>query len=265
MSLNQVQSWFRRQAAPITLAVLASVIVMAFFWWFTAGRGMDSIILFTDWQDRPWTLFTYPWAEQPFVSGLAILSFVFLIMWVFWVGGTTERDLSPGKYIGLWIAMILLPALFIVLLGPLVAKAYGTAGMWLPVAGITVVWCTRNPRQTIMLYGLIPLSGFWLGWVTVVSVVLLAGFGNPVLGLVSALHLPIAWAFASNRIPGMSYSRGAVFMSNRWSDKPNLKKSERLDKSYFEDVKKREKEREERERLRKLFESSLQDDQKEDG
>ena len=47
------------------------------------------------------------------------------------------------------------------------------------------------------------------------------------------------------------------------SDKKYLggeKKWERYDKSYYEEVQRREKDRDERERLRKLFEGSLKDD-----
>jgi len=112
------------------------------------------------------------------------------------------------------------------------------------------------------MYGIIPLSGKWLGWVTVATTILLAGFGNPLLGVVCALHLPVAFAFASNRIPAFTYNRGAStsFAKAKMGDRANLKKSEKMDPKYYDEVKKREKEREERERLRKLFESSIQDD-----
>ena len=156
MGIQQARSWYRRQAAPVTIGIIASMLVLAFVWWFSAGKGMEQIILTPGWQSQPWTLFTYPWAELPFTSGFGVIGFLFLIMWMFWVGGSTERDLGPTKYLALWLAMILLPALFIVLLGPLVSRMYGAAGMWLPVAGITTVWCTRNPTQTIMLATLLP-------------------------------------------------------------------------------------------------------------
>jgi hypothetical protein len=261
MALKQGMSWYRRQAAPITIGIIASLIVFAFVWWFTGAKGMENIVLGPGWQQRPWTLFTYPWAEMPFTDGLSILFFVFLIMWMFWVGGSAEHDLGPTKYAVLWISMILLPALFIGLLGPMVGKVYGAAGTSLPVAAITMVWCVRNPAQTIMIWGIIPLSGRWLGWITVASTILLAGFGNPLMGVICALHLAVAAAFAANMIPFWTYSRGgSSFGKPKITDRPYLKKSERMDKGYYDDVKKREKEREERERLRKLFESSLDDD-----
>lgn len=262
MALQQGKSWFRHQAAPITIGLLASFIIFAFIWWFSALKGMEQIILGPGWQSKPWTLLTYPWAQMPFSDGLAIVCFVFLIMWVFFTGSYVERELGPAKYIGLWAAMILLPALFQILLGPVISPTrFGAAGVWLPEAGITIAWCTRNPTAKIMMYGIIPLSGKILGAVTVVTTILLAGFGNPVLGVVAALHLPIAWAFAANKIPFWTYTRGAgSFRKRKATDSQFLRKTEKMGAGYYDDVKKREKEREERERLRKLFESSLMDD-----
>jgi hypothetical protein len=199
---------------------------------------------------------------MPFAGGLSIICFVFLCMWIFFTGGSIERELGQAKYIVLWLVMILLPALFIVLLGPLTGQGFGTGGMWLPEAAITIVWCVRNPTQTIMLYGIIPLSGRWLGWVTAATTILLSGAGNPLFGVICALHLIVAWAYAANRIPFWVYSRGGSILGKRkLADSPYLKKHERMGKAYFDDVKKREKERDERERLRKLFESSIQDDE----
>ena len=261
MALQQGKSWFRHQAAPITIGIIASVIVFAFIWWFTGAKGMEQIVVAPNWSSRPWSVLTYPWAEMPFTTGFGLLGFFFLVMWTFWVGGTIERDLGPVKYAGLWLAMILLPGLFIGLIAPLLSKTFLVAGMWLPIAGLTIVWCTRNPNQQIMLYGIVPLKGLWLGWITLGTTIILSGFGNPLLGVISALHLPIAWAFAANKLPVVTYSRGATsFGKAKATDSSFLKKSERMDGSYYDDVKKREKEREERERLRKLFESSLNDD-----
>lgn len=262
--MQNAMSWYRRQAAPITIGIIASVIFFAFIWWFAAGKGMEQFALMPDWQSRPWTLLTYPWAFTPFYDGLQILFFVIMVMWVFWTGGSVERDLGPIKYSVLWLAMILLPAIIIVLLGPLVNRVFA-AGMWLPEAGITVVWCMRNLGAQIRLYGIIPLSGKVLAWVTVVVTILVSGAGNPPFGFVAALHLAVAWAFGSNLIPFWRYAHGGgTFGKAKIQDRPYLRKSERMEKGYYEDVKKREKEREERERLRKLFESSLDDDKGKD-
>lgn len=260
MALQQGSSWFRRQAAPITIGIVASLVIFAFGWLFLQAKGVEQFVLSPTWQSKPWTLFTYPWADVPFASGGKLLGFVFLCIWIFFMGGSSERDLGPSKYAVLWLTMVLLPALFIVLLGPSVGIV-AAAGMWLPSAGVTLVWCVRNPTSQIMLYGLIPLSGKWLGWITIAATILLSGRGNPLFGVISGLHLAVAWAFAANRIPFRTYSRGGgTFGKAKLADRPFLKKADRMDKSYYDDVKKREKDRDERERLRKMFESSVNDD-----
>ncbi|MBN9502049.1 MAG: hypothetical protein J0H02_09775 [Armatimonadetes bacterium] len=260
MAFTNGMSWFRRQGAPVTVSIIASMIVTSLIFWLTATKGMEQFVLAPGWQ-QPWTLLTYPWAFTPFFDGLSLLFFVFLCMWIFFTGGSVERDLGTTKYLVVWLVMILLPALIVSTLGPLTNKGYILAGMWLPEAAITVIWCTRNQTQTIMLYGIVPVAGKWLGWITAATTVLLMGAGNPLMGVIAAPHLPIAWAYAANRIPFWVYSRGgSQFGSRKLRDNPNLKRGERMDKSYYDDVKRREKDREERERLRKLFESSLQDD-----
>jgi hypothetical protein len=264
MGLQQGMSWYRRQAAPVTIWIIASMIVFAFVWWITSVKGMEQFILMPDWQQKPWTILTYPWADTPFFDGLRLIFFVFMVMWMFWTGTSVERDLGPVKYIGLWAAMILLPALFIIVLGPLVGKVVAN-GMWLPETGITIVWCLRNQTQEIRLYGAIPLSGKVLAIVTVIVNILLTGAGNPLFGLVGSLHLGIAALFAVNKIPFWTYARGASTLGNtKITDRPYLKKSERMETGSYDDVKKREKERDERERLRKMFESSLNDDENKD-
>jgi len=260
MGMNNGLSWFRRQGAPVTVILIASLIVAALTFWLTALSGLRYLILFPGWQSQPWSLVTYPWAGVPFESGLSLICFVFLCMWMWMTGSSLERDLGSAKYALLWLVMILTPALFIVLLGPLTGKAWGAAGIWVPEAAITIIWCVRNQTQTIMLYGIIPLSGKWLGWVTAGTLMVLTGAGNPVFGVIASLHLLLAVAFAMNRIPFWAYSRGSsAFGKARLNDNAHLKKTEKMDKSYYDDVKKREKDREEREKLRKLFESSIDD------
>lgn len=262
MSINNIGSWVRRQGSPITIGIIASLIVTALAFWTTSFRGLEHFALGTSWQSQPWTLLTYPWAYSPFYDGLAILFFVFLCMWMFFVGGLVERDLGSVKYLLLWLVMILLPALFIILLGPVVGNKAIVSGMFLPEAGITMVWCVRNPKYPIMLYGIVPVAGKWMGWITAGATILISGAGNPIFGVVCSLHLIVAVLYAANMIPFWAYSRGGSLVGKRkLSDSPYLKKHERMGKAYFDDVKKREKERDERERLRKMFESSIQDDE----
>jgi Zn-dependent protease len=59
---------------------------------------------------------------------------------------------------------------------------------------------------------------------------------------------------------GIRFGEGAAQRKERQEEMKTAKATERRETAYYDDVKRREKEREERERLRKLFESSVKDD-----
>jgi len=104
---------------------------------------------------------------------------------------------------------------------------------------------------------IIPIPGWLLAWLT--AAITLFGYGTaysaPLMGAFACLHLLLAYFYASNRIPNLAYGRAGGPTNYQ-----NLKRTERMDKSYFDDVRKREQDRAEREKLRKLFEDSMTDD-----
>ena len=110
-----------------------------------------------------------------------------------------------------------------------------------------MLWCARNQTTTIMLYGIIPLTGKWLAIIDVIIVILIYGNGYPLLGVFAAAPLVLAYLYALERLPGLGYqvTRQEVQATRAQA---------RYNESYYEEVRKREQEREERERLRKLFE-----------
>jgi hypothetical protein len=255
---DDIKGWARQQSAPVTVAIIASLIVAALTLWFLNLRGMESIVFTDDWPSRPWTVLTYPWAYMPLGSGFSIICFVFLIMWMIWIGMSVEREMGSGRYALFMLAMTVLPAL-ILWTG---AKALNThlalMEPWMPEAAMTIAWCTRNQSAVINMYGILPLSGKWLGWLTVVITLFSMGLGNPVLGALACLHLAVAWAFAADRLP-LAFAGG---VRRAKKDEVQATRAQaRYDETYYDEVRKREKEREERERLRKLFESSLNDEE----
>jgi hypothetical protein len=96
-----------------------------------------------------------------------------------------------------------------------------------------------------------------LAWLT--AALVLFGYGTmlqaPLLGAFACIHLIIAYYFAANRFEAVPYRQGEGRVNPA-----RMKATEKKDKSYFEEVRKREQERAERERLRKLFEDSMEDD-----
>ncbi len=202
---------------------------------------------------RPWSFLTYPIAVD-LGGGYGFLSVVFSCWWLYFIGGEVERDLGHARFGIFWGLMTIIPALVMwaamLIIGVMIPLIF----MFLPLSGVTVAWCTRNPNSVINIMLVIPIKAKWLGWLTAGFVLFGYGFGHPMLGVFACLHLFIAWAYAMNRIPGLAYGK-AVFTRKREGWKP-IEKND----TYFADVKRREIERAERERLRKLFEGSLNDD-----
>jgi membrane associated rhomboid family serine protease len=247
---EDAQRWVRQQATPVTIGLIIALVVSFMFAWFTQGAPTPLLALDTA-RLLPWTILTYPLADAG--DGRALIFFLFLLLWLFWVGSSTERDLGSAKFAGFFALMTVLAGLFLFLGSTGLGIQYRLMGAGLPVAGLTVAWGTRNQNAQIRLYGIIPLTGKVLAILTVALTLFAYGTGAPLLGVFAVLHLAIAWAFAANKIPGYAYAKPVA------TYRPTKQQVER-ESSYFDDVRKREKEREERERLRKLFESSLVDD-----
>lgn len=248
--VQEFRSWSRRQGAPVTVGFLVSLAVAALLIWFLQGRPF-AFLAFHGFS-QPWSILTYPWAYM-FGDVVGLICYVFLVMWTLSVGGTIEREIGPVRYCAFLAAVTATPAILMGLVGALSQTAFVVAGPWLTVGAMTVVWGTRSPSSTVNLYGIIPLTARWLAIITVIGTLLAFGFGNPLLGIMAISGYGLAYAFASGRIPGLNYRRS-------YSNPRQSRMSREKESQYYDDVRRREKEREERERLRKLFENSLKDD-----
>jgi signal transduction histidine kinase len=246
-AVDDLRSWARKQGAPANLAIMASIVATALLFWFTNYKSAQNFGVAIDSHLRPWSFLVYPWINMPFTGGLELIFFVFLMMWLFMTGSFVEREIGSVRYGVIWlIASAIIGLSYWV--GTQVLNFPGMLlGAFLPVSAVTMLWCARNQTTTIMLYGIIPLSGKWLAVVDVVAVLLLFGNGAALQGVFAALPLVGLYLYALDRIPGLAY---------RPAPRPTqaTRAQARYDDRYYDDVKKREQEREERERLRKLFE-----------
>jgi membrane associated rhomboid family serine protease len=252
-AINDLKSWSKQQGAPVTLGIVFSVVASALILWFTRAKGMESLRLSSLSNEQPWTFFTYPWSQMPFADGLSLMFFVFLMMWLFSFGAPVERMMGSRRY-AIFCAASIVGTGLVAWLGMLVLGINRPIGdAYLLASAITMVWCARNMTQVVMLNGFIPLSGKWLAVVDTVVLVLLYGFPVPLFGVICALPLVFVFLYASGRIPWLSIEpqRREVHATRAQA---------RYKESYYDDVRKREQERDERERLRKLFESSLDED-----
>jgi len=249
-ALDDFKAWSRREGNPVTVLLIATMSLVGLYFFASRYQGVERIVYAGMGLDRPWTLLTYPWASL-MASGMGLVFFIVLMVWFFWVGKTVEQDIGSPKMLLLWLAATFAGALsnwagvaishrFSILYGPLI-----------PIAVITVAWCTRYPAREIRVYGVIPVTGRWLGLIITVAVLLYFAQTVPIIGVTNCLPLLLGFAFALNRIPGMAYGSGVTF---RTTEKSATTRGQVMyDQTYFDDVKRREQERADRERLKKLF------------
>ena len=261
MAMRDFTSGLRRTGQPASIAIIVLAVIV-FLISFVASAGPH--IQGSDWESyiafqpslvgsRPWTILTYPFAAG--VHDVGFLDILFGCWWLYGIGGMLERDLGTRRFVIFWLVMTLIPAL--VMLGVMMFMGIDMPIRFLalPLSGVTVAWATRNPNSQILFMMVIPILAKWVGWITVGLILFGYGSMNPYLGVVASIHMLVAYLYAANKIPFLLFSGTPRFTRKREGWKP----TERND-AYFENVRKREQERAERERLRKLFEGSLTDD-----
>lgn len=238
-----------RSGNSITL-ILIGVMVLTFALGFLGLRAVYGLALEPEYlAARPWNLLLYPFG--PNAGGLGLFWTLLSALWLYSFGSWVERDQGSVRFAWAWVIFTLLGGGCAVLAYAAHIGFVGLYGPLLPASAITVVWSARNPTATIMLWGLIPITGKILGWLVSVFVLVGTGQGAPLAGLLMCLPLLAAWAWAAERLP-IAYS------ARRVAKKVQSKR----DYAHVDDAMNRQKEREERERLRKLFESSIEEDEK---
>jgi membrane associated rhomboid family serine protease len=243
----------KRNAAPATTGIVV-VLIACFVAIWAGATGFASQLVFYSAPSmalaRPWTFITYP-----FVADSAV-GVIFACLWLWGLGGSLERDLGSLRFLIAWLVFSALSAIF-VLLGTALFHVPATPlhSAWVPISMVTVMWGTRNPDAPITLMFVLPVTGKWIAWLSVALVLLGT---SPQVAVFAAIPCALAYFFAANKIPFIPFAKSDQrFMGTE-------KKWERYDKSYYDEVQRREKDREERDRLRKLFEGSLQDDPEKD-
>lgn len=208
----------------------------------------------SDFANRPWSLITYPLFVMG-GDGSGAFFLIILFYWMYSICGAVEERLGAVK---LWIAFFALSFIFAVsvFLGYFLI-AFGQAafdtslsGPYLGVAALTVAWAAIYPDSIIRLFFLIPVQAKWVA--VIIAALVLFGYGNraPIIGIFAVAPLGLAWMWGRRGLPWPMEGKARETVA---------KKKEEHFRVFIDDVKTREKEREERERLKKLFESSLDD------
>lgn len=194
---------------------------------------------------RPWTLFTHI-----FISPYSILGTFFLAYWTWMTGVELERDLGTPKYLLAAGTFAIIGGLSWLVMSQIAPGGLLT-GTGLMVGALTVAWCMRNPEREICFFALrIKLK--WVALAVALLDIFSFGYGQPLLGLAALPPLAAGWAFAADKLAGLPYARVAPQKAKR--------EEQHRFTEFNENVRQRRKRREENERLRKMFEDSLNDD-----
>lgn len=203
----------------------------------------------------PWTLVLYPFAGLG--MGADIFFFLLTLVWIYFVGRQIEIDLGLVGLLAVFFGGSLLAGLLIVGAASILGSPFVLAGSLLPLSILTCLWASRRPTSQILIYGIFPLQAKWLAVLDAVLVLFNVGSGQPVLGVVALIPLALAWLWGAGKL-GLAYGNRAAQVFSV-AERKAAKARAQEDAAYFENVRKREQEREEKERLRKLFENSLRD------
>ncbi len=247
----------RAHGAPATVALVAAIAVSFLVIWVSNSSSLILSLAFssTDVAARPWTLLTYPFAAD----FQAFLSVVFSCLWLWGIGGQVEREIGSWRYVVAWLIFTALSAGGLWIGSILLQTPSILWSAWNPIAAVTVIWGTRNPGAVIKVCFILPLTGRWVAWLSAGLVFFstrpsqLAPFG--------AIALLLAFLFATQKLPFVPYFPGQRGRS-RGENPAGTRKV--YSKEYYDDVKRREQTRAEKERLRKLFEKSMIEDPDDD-
>jgi membrane associated rhomboid family serine protease len=246
--MRSIQDLSRQSRAPVTLSFMA-VLIAAYVIDYATSRQFEQWLFFipADFLKAPWTLLSYV------LVGPVFIYFVLQLLWLFGIGRQIERDLGTKKYLAVLATFIVLPALF-VWLGSLVVKMQlPMSGIFVLLAALTVIWGTRYPTVEVMFMFVLRVQARWVAWISVGMVF----FSAPApLGFFAAASLGLAWLFAANKLAFAPYQYGYSGSVK----KPVYSKHPKEGEDFLFDAKRRELERQEQERLRKLFEGSIRDD-----
>lgn len=234
---------------PTLLALIATMTLCYVYFWSTPTSPLLKAIYFNPAAPTLLNILFYPWAH----SGPGVIYFILGMLWLYWMGGQVERETSSLTALIFFFASSILGVAIL----PAFPNSLAITGEFIASAAFTAAVATRHPLQQVLLMGIIPIQLRWLAIGTTLALVFLYGFGTPLAGIATAIPCILAYLWAANKLP-LKYS--ASTQSARNVSKKEVKKDKEEFNKFIDDVRTREEKREENERLRKLFESSLNDD-----
>lgn len=245
-------SFFSR--SPVTFSMIGLLIAFFLLGWASPNLDFFMRLAFIPAQtlSQPWSLVTY-WLVQP-MSGFVLWIF-FEWYWIWLVGAPLEQKLgSKGLIVAVLVASVLTAFGFSI---GAIAHGNTMAALVYPetiLCCLTALWAAHFSTSRICFWGF-SIKPMWLAVIFCVISILHIGVSAPLLGIFAVAPAALFWLFGQRgseafgvRKKVVKDSRGREYGSQAEFDE------------FIDNVRSREKDREERERLRKLFEGSLEED-----
>lgn len=243
--MSSSANWLRRQNAPVTLGLIAVLVLFTFILPTLPSGVQGSLAFDAQWYGHPWSLLTYSFI---FPGGPGnLVGLFFLAWWGLMIGGMVEREMSSRRY-GIFLAAVAIGSPLVMWVGAMLFQSPVTIfGPFFIDAAVAVAWGTRFASLELRILGVLPIQARVIGWLFTIGLYLVYGIGNPVLGTFALLPLLAVWAFAENKLP---FAFGPRLIERT---KAAGRGVVQYDEAYYDEVRKREQERAEKERLRKLL------------
>lgn len=229
--------------SPVTYSLLG-LIVLSFLLSMVRVPGLRELVLTEE--GRPWAFLTYPFA--PIYSGSALIFLIITALWLYSFG--TQVEARNGWRGALWasVGFALVAGLCVFAGAKAVGSLLALAGPFAWGTGVGFVWGLQNRNAVVNLFCLIPVKGIAIAVLSVALFFFAMMDFHPALGLFTlpAFGLFYWWANSADGV-----SRG----KDRAARRKDVQTRNILDSAMD-----RQKEREERDKLRELFERSLIDD-----
>ncbi|HZO88359.1 MAG TPA: hypothetical protein VFB38_08465 [Chthonomonadaceae bacterium] len=207
--------YFSASGCPATILLIALNIVTFFLGVIpqTQDRLLNLVFFSSAWQERFWTLVTWP-----LIGPRHPLFLLFACIWAYWVCGSLERSWGTRTFVGFFLAVSALTALTTWAGAQLLGTQAALASVWVALAAPTVAWCTINSRESVSLYGLLTIPAPLMALLTVVLVWF--EVGPPLLGLFALSGCAAAYAYVRY---GRSPYRGYATVRRPWEKAPVLR------------------------------------------
>jgi membrane associated rhomboid family serine protease len=125
------------------------------------------------WRGEAWRLLTWVLCE------VDPLTFLLACLTLGWVGSSLARVWGAGRFLAVYFGLAAIAGVVTCLVGRLLAGAADAglfAGGWPVLDGLIVAWGLLHPTRAIRLYGVVPLTGRHLVWLTLGGTLLYALF-----------------------------------------------------------------------------------------